>query len=157
MGVSPDGKKVLVYIETKSGKITKNVRLIIDSETGKYTTSDCGSVSKVVWNDLGTLFAEVNDEGNITVSSTDGKERYKIDTEMRIPKGMAFYENRLYVVYNLDVLCSYDSIGKQIMSIQLGHGDLGEDDMVKFEFVRQNLFVTAGDYTDIIKPTIPPF
>ena len=150
MGVSPDGKKVLVYIETKSGKITKNVRLIIDSETGKYTTSDCGSVSKVVWNDLGTLFAEVNDEGNITVSSTDGKERYKIDTEMRIPKGMAFYENRLYVVYNLDVLCSYDSIGKQIMSIQLGHGDLGEDDMVKFEFVRQNLFVTAGDYTDII-------
>jgi len=156
IGVSPDGKKVFVYLDKEVGKQTKTIRLTIDGETGKFTTAECGSCYKVVWNDLGTLFAEANEEGNITVSSADGKERYKIDSEMRMPMGMAFYENRLYVVYNIGVLCSYDSIGRRLMSINLNHGDLKEDEenehtiKVKFDFVRQYLFVTAGDYTDII-------
>ena len=150
LGVSPDGKKVIVYLQKTVEKQTKTIRLIIDAETGKFTTSDCGYCQTVVWNDLGTLFAEMNEEGNITVSSTDGKEKYKIDTEMRTPLGMEFYENKLYVVYNVDVLCSYDSIGKQIMSIELKHGDIDTKEKARFEFVRQTLFVTAGGYTDVI-------
>ena len=150
MAVSPDGKKVILYLRKTDDKQTKTIRLIVDTETGKFTASECGDCSNIAWNDQGTLFAEANNEGNITVSSIDGKERYKIDTELRIPLGMEFYENRLYVVYNVDVLCSYNSIGKQIMSINLKHGDVDSNKKVSFEFVRQTLFVTAGDYTDII-------
>ena len=150
MGITPDGKKAVVYLRKKVEKENKTIRLIIDTETGKYVTSDSGYCTKVIWNEQGTLFAEINSEGNITVISVDGKEKYKIDTEMRTPMNMVFHENRLYVVYNVDILCSYDSIGKPVMSISLKHGDLDEEDKVKFEFVRQYLFVTAGDYTDII-------
>lgn len=150
MAVSPDGKMVIMYLRTLGEKQNHTVRLIIDAETGKITASECPACINVVWNDQGTLFAESNDEGSIIVSDVTGKEKYRIDTELRKPLGMEFYENRLYVVYNVDVLCSYDSIGKQIMSINLNHGDMDSNQKVKFDFVRQTLYVTAGGYTDII-------
>ncbi|MBR5181701.1 MAG: TIR domain-containing protein [Clostridiales bacterium] len=151
MGVSPDGKKVLVYLRKNSDKQNKYSRLTVDTETGKFTESECGLCNKIVWNEQGTSFAEANEEGYISVCSlVSGKERLKIDTEMRKPLGMEFYESRLYVVYNTDVLCSYDASGKQVMNIDLKHGDIDLDSKATFEFVRQTLFVTAGDYTDII-------
>ena len=150
MSVSPDGKNAIVYLRKATDKQNLTIRLIVDIETGKITSSECGYCTEIAWNDQGTLFAESNEEGDITVSAIDGKEKYKIDTELRNPLGMQFYENRLYVVYNVGVLCSYDSIGKQVMSINLNHGDIQSNSKVKFDFVRQTLYVTAGDYTDII-------
>ena len=150
LSISPDGKKVLFYLRTEGETQMKVLRLMIDGETGKFTTSECGYCRSVAWNEQSSLFAEFNDDGNITVSATDGKEKYKIDTEVRTPNGMQFYENKLYVVYNNDLLCSYNSIGKPLMSINLNHSALDADKKVRFEFFRQNLFVTAGEYTDII-------
>ena len=149
--ISPDGKKLLFYINVMVDEnSTKTVRLMIDPETGKYTASDCNCIGTAFWNEESTLFAEINEDGNITVSSTDGKEKYKVDAEMRKILGLTFHENNLLVVYNTGAFCRYNSIGKLIMDVRLKHGDIASSSAAKFEFVRNFVFVTAGDYTDII-------
>lgn len=150
LSISPDGKKVFFYVRTEGKTQNKVLRLMIDGETGKFTTSECGYCKLTAWNEKGSLFAEFYDEGTISVCSADGKEKYKIDTEQRTPNGMQFFENKLYVLYNNDQLCSYNSIGNQLMSINLNHSALKNGDKVRFEFLRNYLFVSTEEYTDII-------
>ena len=150
LSVSPNGKRVLFYVRVEGETQNKVLRLMIDGESGKFTTSECGYCRSTVWNESGTLFAEANDEGNITVSLANGKEKYKIDTEQRTPEGMKFYNNNLYVIYNNDMLCSYNYADKQVMSLYLNHSAEKTSEKVKFEFIRQYLFVTNDGITDII-------
>lgn len=150
LSVSPNGKRVLFYVRVEGETQNKVLRLMIDGEAGKFTTSECGYCRSTVWNESGTLFAEANDEGNITVSLANGKEKYKIDTEQRTPEGMKFYNNNLYVIYNNDMLCSYNYADNQVMSLYLNHSAEKTSEKVKFEFIRQYLFVTNDGITDII-------
>ena len=150
MFVSPDGKKVLFYVITGAVENTKVLRLIIDSNTGKYIQAECERCITSAWNETGTLFAEAGESGNITVYSDNGTVKHTIDNEMRIPIGMQFKEDKLYVVYNTDSLSCYDKTGKETMDLALKHSDLNENDTVKISFLRNLIFVTAGEYTDII-------
>lgn len=148
--ISQDGKRLIFYVLTGDSENTKIYRLIIDSETGKYSQAECGRCITAAWNDKGTMFAEAGESGNITVYSDDGTVKYTVDNEMRIPVGMQFHEDKLYVVYNTDSFSCYDKNGKETMDIALKHADLSEVDSVNFEFLRNCIFVTAGEYTDII-------
>lgn len=148
--ISPDGKKAIAYIKTKENDDSKTIRLMIDLDSGKADKQPCTTSRITVWNEKSTLFAEAASDGKIAVFSPDGKKRYTIDNETLIPRGMSFFEEKLYVCYNIDILCSYDGKGRQVLNVALEHGDLEEDTKVRFEKIKGLLFVSAGDYTDII-------
>lgn len=150
MRASNDAKKALIYLETNGITDIKYYRLNVDTATGKYTKAECGECIYSVWNEKGTLFAEIYREGNIKVFSASGEEKFSKVIEQRVPRNMVFHDDKLYVFYDTDEICCYDTQGNQTMSINLGHGDMGSDDHVYFEFVHGLLFVTAGENTDVI-------
>ena len=150
MGPSPDGKKVLLYYCDIVDGQHRTSRLTVDTETGTFTSADCGYCEFVAWNEAGGLFAEIYSEGDMKVFAADGTERFTKDIEQRIPKKVRFNGETLYVVYSTDVLCGYDKNGNQVMTINLNHGDLKSSDNVFFEFVNDYLFLTVGMNTDII-------
>ena len=149
--VSPDGKLAVVYFLTHKDDQEKFIRIVINCENGKYSEYETGILKAVFWNDNGKKLAEVSEDlGVINVYSSDGKLLHSIDTELRVPTALSFYNDKLYVLYTNDVLCSYDAMGKKIINLDLGHGELGDDARIRFDFIHDYLFMTAGKYTNII-------
>lgn len=150
LSVSPDGKKAVVYFATTVDNQDKFLRMMIDCDSGKFTETVTSVCQKTIWSDNGKRFAEISGLGVISVFSADGKQLHTIDTELRTPKGIEFFKDKLYVLYSDDVLCGYDALGKQVVNVDLNHGDLAGNATVSFEFVHDYLFITAGRNTDII-------
>ena len=149
--VSPDGKHALIYCMKSDGGKFKEFRLMVDTANGKFTSTECHESNGAIWNEKGTQFAELSKDGSIRIFNAKGEQKAAIDAEMRTPRKIIFHEDKLYVLYNVDVLCSYDSKGRQLINIDLGHGDIDpKTSYYDFNFVRGYLFVTAGDNTDII-------
>ncbi|MBO4449641.1 MAG: toll/interleukin-1 receptor domain-containing protein [Clostridiales bacterium] len=151
MAPSPDGKTALIYMDASSSGQEKCYRLTVDCTSGKYTKAECGKCRYAIWNEKGTLFAELYNEGSIKVFSAKGEEKFTKENDQREPWEMQFNEDQLYVVYGNDDLTSFDSRGNQVININLKHGDLTNNDFVELQFANGYLFLTAGPYTDIIK------
>ncbi len=152
MSVFPDGKKAMVYFKKYVDDQERYIRVTIDIEGAKFTSNETGGCYGAVWSDNGKRFAEASETGVIDVYSADGNLQHSIDTELRIPRKMAYYKDRLYVLYSIGALCSYDNKGKQVSHISLNHGDISKEntDQIKFDFVHGFLFLRSGDNTDII-------
>ena len=149
MYVSPDGKKAIVYGYNTETSSKQYYRLMIDLDSGKFTKTECADCSNVVWNKKSSLFAESYTDGTIKTFSVSGEEKYTVNTEMRIPRGMSFNEDILFVLYNIDVLCSYDAKGRQGLNIDLDHGDISSSLVdVEFNFVKDYLFLSVYDEVD---------
>ncbi len=152
--VSPDGKQAVVYFSTRKDDQELFIRIVINCESGKYTEYETGTCLATFWNENGKKLAEVSsDLGVINVVSSDGKLLHSINTELRTPRAVSFYKDRLYVLYTDDVLCGYDAMGKKLINIDLGHGELSRDAVATFDFIHDYLFLTVGKYTDIINLT----
>ena len=150
IGPTYDGKKALVYLDDSNANENRFYRLTVDCNTGKYEKTDCGECSMAVWNEKGTMFAEIYRDGYLKVFSDKGDEKFTLNTEQRIARRMRFHEDKLYVVYSTDEVCCYDLKGNRVMNINLDHGEVEDDASIFFEFVHGYLFLTVGSYTDII-------
>ena len=151
MAPSNDGKKALIYVQDSGLEQTKYYRLNVDCASGKYTKTECGYCYIPVWNDNGTLFAELYDDGSIKVFSDKGEEKYTKESDQRGPCKLMFHENQLYVVYSNNDLSCFNARGDQVLNIDLNHGSLKSDSYINFQFVNGYLFLTTNTYTDIIK------
>lgn len=152
LNMSPDEKKAFIYLRDTTGKNTY-IRLEIDTASGKATKVETRG-NESVWNEKGTLFAEITDEGSIDVySASSGKLMYSVESEMQEPLGAAFNGNSLYVIYENDLLCGYNAQGKQILNTNLGYGGRNITDKINFEFKYGYLFITRGSITDFVNLT----
>ena len=151
MGPSYDGKTVLLYMDASTFDQSKYYRLTVDCASGKYTKTECGYCYITVWNEKGTLFAELYNDGSIKVFNNKGEVKYSKESDQRSPCKMTFHDDQLYVVYSNNDLSCFNTRGDQVLNIDLDHGSLKSDSTIDFNFVNGYLFLTTKSYTDIIK------
>ncbi len=149
INVSTDEKKAFVYFTNNRSEKNSYYRMEIDCSSGVCKAVETNGL-KSIWNDKGSLLAELTDDGKICVYSPTGKTLYTVDTEMRTVWGMAFENENLYVYYTNDLLTCFDKNGKQTVNTFLDHYETGNNQTIGFEFRTGHLFLTHGSFTDII-------